>query len=293
MKRLGIVSLESSHVDRFCETLNLPDHEWHLPGARVVAVCPQDNPPERVSEVCDRFEIEIVVDSPEALVPLVDGALILGRDGSLHCAQALPFLQAGKPCFVDKPFAHSVEDAGLMIEAARASGARIMSASAVRYAVELEEHEREIEALGRLQHLSLLGPGELFFYGIHLADLLMRLMGPGVEAVADLREEGFDLISASYGDGRSAALQLLRGPSVGFAARLVGPHGTLGLQITDPRYYPRTLQASLGMLETGEEPVPEAEMLGAVRLLVAAERSAKQGGRPVRLAEVFAWKRPF
>ncbi len=293
MIRLGIVSLESSHVDRFCETFNLPDHEWHLPGARVVAACSQDDAPERVMEVCRRFGIETTVDSPEALAPLVDAALILGRDGALHCAQTLPFLRAGKPCFVDKPFAHSLEDAVLMIETARAHSTPIMTASAIRFALELEQQAEAIKALGELRHCSLLGPGELFFYGVHLAELLMRLMGSGVEAVADLREEGFDLISASYGEGRSAALQLLRGPSVGFAVRLVGTQGALGLQITDPRYYPRTMQAFMAMLKTGEEPVPEAEMLETVRILLAAERSAQQGGRPVRLAEVSAWRRPF
>ena len=47
------------------------------------------------------------------------------------------------------------------------------------------------------------------------------------------------------------------------------------------------------MLETGDEPVPEAEMLEAVKILVAADRSATQGGRPVRLAEAYPWKRPF
>jgi hypothetical protein len=47
------------------------------------------------------------------------------------------------------------------------------------------------------------------------------------------------------------------------------------------------------MLETSEEPVPEAEMLETVRLLVAADRSAAQGGRPVRLAGVFPYKQPF
>ena len=293
MRSLGIVSLESSHVDQFCQALNLPEHEWHLPSARVVAVCPQDNAPERVTEVCRKFGVETVVDSPEALVPLVDAALILGRDGARHCAQALPFLGAGKPCFVDKPFAHSLEDAALMIETARANSAPLMTGSSIRYAVELEERAEQIKALGELRHCSLIGPGELFFYGCHLTELLMTLMGPGVEVVSDLREQGIDLISASYGDGRSATLQLLRGVSVFFEASLVGTQGTLAFPIHDPRYYLRTMQAFTGMLETDVEPVPEAEMLEAVRLLVAADRSAQQGGRPVRLAEVYAWKRPF
>ena len=293
MKKLGIVAVESSHVDQFCRILNLPDGERHLEGARIVALCPQDNAPERVDELCADFGIDAVVESPDEMIPLVDAAMMLGRDGAKHCGQTLPVLQAGKACFVDKPFAHSMEDAALMIETARESSVPIMTSSALRYAVEFEEAAEEIEALGELRHCSLLGPGELFFYGIHLSDLLMRLMGPGVEVVADMREEAMDLISASYGDGRTACLQVLRQKGVRFMGHLVGTEGTMELRIGDPGHYRRQMQAFLGMVETGEEPVLEAEMLEAVQILVAADRSAKQGGRPVRLAEVYPWKRPF
>lgn len=293
MKKLGIVALESSHVDQFCRILNLSDHELHLEGARIAALCPQDNPAERVEELAGEYGIDTVVESPEELVPLVDAAMMLGRDGAQHCAQTLPLLEAGKPCFVDKPFAHSMEDATLMIETARDNSVPIMTSSALRFAAEVEDAAHNTEALGQLRHCSLIGPGELFFYGIHLSDLLMRLMGPGAQAVADLREETMDLVSVSYGDGRSACLQIIRQKGVRFLGHLVGTQGTVELKITDPGYYRRQMQAFLGMVETGAEPVPEAEMLEAVQILVAADRSAKQGGRQVRLAEVYPWKRPF
>jgi predicted dehydrogenase len=293
MKRLGIVALESSHVDAYCRIFNLPEDEWHLEGARVIALCSQDNTPERIEELTGRFEIDTVVDSPEALVPLVDAALMLGRDGAQHCRQTLPFLRAGKPCFVDKPFAHSIEDAARMIETAREHGAPITTSSSLRYAPEFIEAAEEIAALGELRHCSLIGPGELFFYGIHLSDVLMKLMGPGVEAVSNVREEPFDLLSVSYGDGRSATLQVVRNTAYCFAVRLLGAEGTLEVQPHDPRNYVHQMQAFLQMLETGEEPVSEAQMLEAVRILVAADRSAQQGGRAVRLAEVYPWKRPF
>jgi len=293
MKRLGIVALESSHVDAYCRIFNLPEDEWHLDGAQVVALCSQDNTQERIDELCAKFGIETVVDTPQALVPLVDAAMMLGRDGAQHCEQTLPSLRAGKPCFVDKPFAHSMEDAALMVETARANFAPITTSSSLRYALEIDAAAEQIAALGELRHCSLIGPGELFFYGIHLTDVLMRLMGPGVEAVSNLREESIDLISASYGDGRSASLQVLRNTAYVFAVTLIGTKGTLDLHPHDPRNYVVQMQAFLRMLETGEEPVPEAEMLEAIKILVAADRSAQQGGRVVRLAEVYPWKRPF
>jgi len=290
MKKLGIVALESSHVDQYCRIFNDPGADDHLPGARIEVLCPQDNAQERVDELCAAHGIETVVESPEDMVPLVDAAMMLGRDGARHCEQALPFLEAGVPCFVDKPFAHRMEDADRMIAAAREHSAPITTSSAIRYAAEWAD--ADLAALGELKHMTLTGPGELFFYGIHLTDMLMSVMGPGVEAVSDVREEGFDLLTATYGDGRSASLHVLRAAKTGFTATLLGTQGCL-IVAPETAYYLGQMQAFMRMLETWEEPVPEAEMLEAVRILVAADRSASQGGRPVRLAEVYPWKRPF
>jgi len=293
MKKLGIVALESSHVDAFCRILNLEDEEWHVPGARVVALCPQDNPPERVAELRGKYGVDRVVSTPEELVPLVDAALMLGRDGGRHAAQALPFLQAGKPCFVDKPLALNVEDADTMLRAAEASGAPLMSCSAIRYSLELEAARDRLAALGTIRHCSLCGPGELFFYGVHLADLLVSLMGSGVQAVADLREAMADLVTVSYGAGRTAALQVLRGAAVGFHVQLVGTEGRFETEIADAHFYRACMAAFAQMLKTGQEPIPHEEMSVVVAVLVAADRSARQGGRPVRLAEVFPERPAF
>jgi len=287
MKKLGIVSLESSHVDVFCRIFNHDEEEWHVPGARVVALCPQDNPPERIAELRGKYGVDRVVSAPEDLVPLVDAALVLGRDGGRHAEQALPFLLAGKPCFVDKPLALTVEDADAMLRASEEAAAPLMSCSAIRYSLELEAARDRIAALGEVRHCGLCGPGELFFYGVHLADLLVSLMGAGAQAVADLREEAADLVTVSYGDGRTAVLQVLRGAAVGFHAQLVGTEGRLETELADAHFYRACMSAFAQMLKTGQAPISHDEMREVVTLLVAADRSARQGGRPVRRAEVF------
>ena len=44
----------------------------------------------------------------------IDGMLIEAVDGSVHWERTRPFLEAGIPCFVDKPFACSLADARKM-----------------------------------------------------------------------------------------------------------------------------------------------------------------------------------
>jgi len=285
MIKLGIVSLESTHVDAFCRIFNSDSSEpLHLDGAQVVALCSQDNTPERIEELKAEFEIATVLTEPRDLEPLVDGALLLGRDGARHAEQALPFLEAGKPCFVDKPFAHSLDDARAMVDAALDSGAPLLSCSGLRFSDELAAALEELE--GEVLHASLIGPGELYFYGIHLTDILNAVMGRGVECVANLGETDFDLLSVSYADGRSASLQLVRGAKVRHHGELLTAEGSVSFAVEGKGFYRSTMEQFLGMVETSEPPIEYEDTIETVAMLVAADLSAQQGGRPVRLAQL-------
>ncbi len=286
MIRLGIVSLESTHVDAFCRIFNSDSSEpTHLEGAQVVALCDQDNSPERIAELQEQWKIEIVVSHPRDLLGMVDAAMVLSRDGSRHLRQAEPFLQEGLPVFVDKPFALDLDDANDMIALALDSGAPIMSASGLRCANELTAALDEL-ADAEVIHANLVGPGELYFYGIHLSDMLSAIMGPGVQAVANVGEVEFDLIAVSFGDGRSASLQLLREARARHHGELFTADGSVCFEIREHTFYRRTMERFLEMIRTGEPPILYEDMLEALAVLVAADRSQRQGGRAVRLAEL-------
>ena len=286
MIRLGIVALESTHVDAFCRIFNSDSSEpTHLEGAAVVALCNQDNAPERVAELQEQWRIEIVVGEPRDLLGMVDAALVCSRDGAQHLRQAEPFLEEGLPVFVDKPFALDLDDANDMIALALESGAPVMSASGLRYADEFTTALDEIND-AEVVHANLVGPGELYFYGIHLSDMLNAAMGPGVQAVSDLAEVEFDLISVSFGDGRSASLQLLREAHGRHHGELFTAEGSVRFEIVEYTFYQRTMQQFLAMIDNGEPPILYEDMLEALAVLVAADRSQRQGGRTVRLAEL-------
>ena len=286
MIRLGIVSLESTHVDAFCRVFNSDSSEpTHLEGAVVVALCNQDNDPARIAQLQQEWGIEVIVPNPRDLLGMVDAALICGRDGSRHLEQARPFIEAGLPVFVDKPMALSLDDAQDLLGLALEHGAPVMSASGLRYSEELEAALDEIGD-DEIVHANLIGPGELFFYGIHLTDILNAAMGPGVQAVSNLGELEFDLISVSYADGRSASLQLLRDPAPRHQGQLFTSEGSVRFEIHANTFYMRTMQQFLAMIETGEPPIQYEDMLEALVVLLAAQRSQQQNGRVVRLSEM-------
>src|SRR6266481_3250848 len=69
----------------------------------------------------------------------VDGTLIESQEGAPHWERARPFLEAGLPCFIDKPFTCSVADARKIVELADKHKVPIFSSSSLRYAPELVE----------------------------------------------------------------------------------------------------------------------------------------------------------
>lgn len=288
MLKLGIVSLESSHVDAFCKLLNADGglDGMRVRGARVTALCPWENPLARVQELQEAFGIEQVFSAPEEMLPQVDAAMLLARDGGIHREQAEPFLAAGKPTFVDKPFALSVADAQAMVEASRRGGAPLMSCSALRFAAELAPIKAEMPELGPIRHAFCSGPGELFFYGVHIAEVVHTMLGPGIESVRNLADEQQDIMTVRWQDGKTAVLSLLREGANGFHFSVYCDKGLRSTSIGDLAFYRNTVAEFVKMCQTGEEPVDLDHTLEIIKLLAAAEASRDQDGAAVRLADL-------
>src|SRR6188508_30295 len=109
MIRLGILDFDTSHCVEFTKRLNQigDDKEQFVEGAKIV-------------------------DKPGDMIDRVDGMLIEAVDGTVHLERAKPFLEAGIPCFVDKPYACSVDDAKKMAELAAKKKLPIFSSSSLR-----------------------------------------------------------------------------------------------------------------------------------------------------------------
>src|SRR5689334_18168979 len=117
MVKVGLVDFDTSHVVAFTQRLNHLDvaATEFVDGAKVVAGCPGDSTimPERIPgyvEQLKKYGIEIV-EKPADLIKRVDAIMIESQQGSRHLERARPFLEAGIPTFVDKPFANSLKDA--------------------------------------------------------------------------------------------------------------------------------------------------------------------------------------
>ncbi len=125
--RLGIIGTDTSHVTAFTKTLNDPTASDHVAGARVVVAykggsADIESSRTRVDgyaqELQDKWGVKIV-DSIAKICPEVDGILLESVDGRPHLAQMREAVACGKPVFVDKPLASTLDDARAIARVAK------------------------------------------------------------------------------------------------------------------------------------------------------------------------------
>ncbi|HIE28466.1 TPA: Gfo/Idh/MocA family oxidoreductase [Candidatus Poribacteria bacterium] len=296
MINLGIVDFDTSHVVAFTQRLNhigVSEEQW-VDGAKIVIGCPGESimSPERIPEytkTVKEFGVELV-DKPEDIIGKVDGVLVESVDGSVHYERAKPFIEAGLPTYIDKPFACSVKDAKALVELADKNGVPLFSSSSLRYALEivaLKEKEGEIgKVIGADTYspasLSPRNPG-LFNYGIHAVEPLYALMGPGCESVRSVSTEGVDVVTGLWKDGRVGVVRGIRAGSGGFGFTAFCEKSIQSATIDSGYIYRELLKRIVEMFQTGKPPIDISETVEIVAFIEAANKSGEQGAKRVSL----------
>jgi predicted dehydrogenase len=291
--RLGIVDCDTSHVVAFTQRLNhvgIGEDHW-VEGAQVVAAVPLPSlvSPERVGPFTEQLRGYgvAILDRPDDLLGQVDGVLIESVDGSVHRERALPFIEAGVPVWIDKPFTCSTEDARALVASAQQRGVPIFSASALRYDLPVQDIVARRDELGRVLGVDAYTPASVhprnpgfFHYAVHGVEIVYALLGPGCRTVRCIHEEGVDLAVGEWSDGRVATVRGTRQGAYGlgctaFTEKAVVP-------VASSRYFYRELlKRVVRMFETGESPISGEELVEVVAFQEAANASMARGGEPV------------
>lgn len=297
MIRIGLVDFDTSHVIAFTQRLNQVDigPEHHVDGARVVAGWPGDSVimPERIPGYAEQLRGYgiTLVERPEDLLGQIDAVMIESQQGARHRERARPFLEAGLPTFVDKPFAANADDADALIALARKHNAPLMSCSALRYDPTVQEALGRRAALGQIVSADVWSsaalhegnPGYLH-YGIHGVEMLYTLMGAGCAEVQTVFTPGGDVTTGRWADGRLGVMRGLRDGQggFGFAAHYEKGHHVATVQ--GAAFYTEMLKAVIGMFATRREPIPLEESREIMAFIDAAAVSAARGGQAVPLS---------
>lgn len=291
--RLGIIGTDTSHVIAFTRSFNGPPGPDHVEGARVVAAFKGGSPDvessyTRVDKYAEQLQkewaIEIVPDIA-ALCPKVDAILLESVDGRKHLPQFREAVKCGKPVFIDKPLAATLEDAREIARLGRQHNIKWFSSSSLRWSEHVTATKAD-DAVG----VFTWGPGptephhylDLSWYGIHPVEMLYALMGMGCEEVTRVSTDSADVVVGRWKGGRIGTVRAQR---VGYAygAAVFRPKATAISPPDAKSSYTPLLREIVKFFQTGVPPVPNEETLELFAFMDAAQKSKEQGGKPVRL----------
>jgi hypothetical protein len=292
--KVGIIGTDTSHVPAF--TQQFQSHpQWRV---KVVAAFKGGSPDLPTSAnrvegfaktIHDKYGVEIV-GSIDELLKKVDVVLLESVDGRPHLAQVTPVFRAGKRVFIDKPLAASLDDARKIVQLSKETGTPFFSSSSYRFHSDIPRL-RDDPGVGRVTKVQASSPfsklefhPDLYFYGIHGVEALYAVMGRGCVSVSRKSENGADITTGQWKDGR---VGVYYGPAKDEKVPMIRIWGTEGT--TESRKsggYEGLDEAIAEFFHTGKPPVDPAETLEIFEFMTAAQVSKERGGASVPLAEL-------
>ena len=295
-KRIGMVGLDTGHSEAFTRSLNSSQAGDKFLGYKVVAAYPKGTEEilewkNRIPEITKKVEslgVEIV-DSMDELLKKVDVVLITCIDGNQHLEQVMPVFKAGKPVFIDKPFAASLSDAYAIASAAKQYKVPLFSASSLRYINGAEEIADG--KIGSVLGADAFSPAhieehhpDLFWYAVHGVETLFTVMGTGCLSVQRTFTDDTDLVVGVWEDERIGTFRGIRKGKGGYGVTVYGEDGISVLN--EYSGYEPLLAKVCEFFESGNAPIPIEETLEIFAFMQAAEKSKESGGISIDIESV-------
>lgn len=295
---IGIIGLDTSHALAFTKLLNDRSHPFNVKGGKVTFAFPGGSPDFELSlsrvgkftrDLRENYSVQMVR-TKEELAEKSDAILLESVDGAVHLEQLKSIVAYKKPVFIDKPFSLDSKVAMEMLQMAENYGTPVMSSSALRFAEGLTKILQE--NVGRqIIGADCFGPMEMinreqgyFWYGIHMADMLYAILGPGATSVSAISNEQHDILTGLWNDGRLGTIRGNRKGNNLFGAIIHFEDGSefLTVRPDDKPYYASLLEHIIDFFGSGIPSVPLHETAEIIRFLEVANESDK-AGKPIFL----------
>jgi predicted dehydrogenase len=217
----------------------------------------------------------------------IDAVVVDHRDGKHHLPAARPFVEAGLPVFVDKPFCVDLSEGIEFTRFARARGVPIASFSTLPLQRSVHDFAGAMGEIVPLRALVTAGPldvespyGGVFFYGIHQVELMLQLVQAAPLCVAATRHGSDGAVVLTFDGGPVGVINALTEwwGGGGFHASAFGDEGVrhAGL-VSDEEPFLAGVLRFCQMFSTGVEPDPPSSYLTPVAVLDAMQRSFDTG----------------
>lgn len=276
MYRIGILGTENSHAEAFTKIFN---QSQDYPDIRVTVVG------GHVAEASEKLVHDFGVireDDPEKMLNMVDAVMVTARDGKYHSAMAMPFIKAGKPAFIDKPFTVDRQEALELIRFAQEKKVPLVGGSSLKYCADTLALKEAFQTIGEVHGGTVTAPLDMineysgfFFYSSHLAEICLTIFGYDPVAVSAFEKKG-NVTAVVHYDAFDVSCHYMDGCYQYFGA-VYGKDKLESRSIDMSDCYRLECDAFAKMLRTGEMPHSYEHLAKPVDLLIATKESYETG----------------
>jgi predicted dehydrogenase len=280
MIRIGIIGAENSHTAAIAKTLNV---ERQVEGFAVEYVWGETA--AFAQAAADQGQIPHIVAEPADMLGKIDALIVDHRHARHHLAPALPFVEAGIPTFIDKPFCYRSAEGEAFLARARELGTPVTCFSVIPHQESFRTFTAKLPDLGPLKAATSYGPcdldsphGGVFFYGIHQVEFALQAFGYDVCAASLIRHGDNGIGTLHYADGKLVVMHFIKQGCAGFFAHAVGEQGAAEQRLVfDANAYLNGIREFTTMFATRREPTAHELILKPVYVLEALERALASG----------------
>lgn len=182
--KIAILGVENSHADAFGK---LVKENPKYSDIEIVGIYSEDE--DAVKRIIDAGYATYAAKSPDEFVGKVDGVMVTARHGNNHYKYAMPYVKAGIPCFIDKPFCADLELAKELAQTAKDNGTLLCGGSCLKFIDELKPlarmaKEKKVASGNICCPVNMDNPyGGFWFYTQHLIEMLITIYGRNVKSV--------------------------------------------------------------------------------------------------------------
>ena len=273
--RIGIIGAENSHTAGYGRLFNI---DKKFPGVEVLYVWGETD--EFARAAMEKGKIPNQVKDPNEMLGKIDALIVDHRHAKYHLEPAIPFIKAGIPTFIDKPFCYRVSDGKEFLSLAHSVGTPVSSWSTSAHTDRTMDLKKQVEGIGMINNFVAFGPvdiesqwGGVFFYGVHLVDTVLNMFGDNIDKVRVSRNGRIANGTLVFNNGMLVTLVFLtQGSSRGMYAET--KKGVVDIQ-TEVRetYPPKCYIDMVEMFRTGKISRSHNRILYSIAVLEALERS--------------------
>ena len=281
-KIIGIIGAENSHTRGFGKMFNI---DKQFPGWEVKFVWGEKEEFAQLAK--DEGSIPVIVKEPSEMMGKIDALIVDHRHGDLHLDAALPFVQAGIPTFIDKPFCYSSQAAKIFLEMAKEVGTPVTSYSSIAHSNATVDMKKQLAEMKEINQVTSYGKADInsiyggfFFYGVHMVEPLIYLFDEKIISARFNKNEKENLNSSAslvFENGRMATL-VITTKKYGWQTFVETEEGVVELKSRVETKGPdKNYVDMVTMFSTGKEPRTHESIIHGIAVLEALQKSIITG----------------